>query len=32
VVRRISDGKMLHLIKVWLKAPVEETDERGIDG
>ena len=29
VVRRISDGKMLHLIKMWLKAPVEETDERG---
>jgi hypothetical protein len=20
---------MLHLIKMWLKAPVEETDERG---
>jgi RNA-directed DNA polymerase len=29
VARRISDGKMLHLIKMWLKAPVEETDERG---
>jgi len=29
VTRRISDGKMLHLIKMWLKAPVEETDERG---
>ncbi len=29
VARRISDGKMLHLIKTWLKAPVEETDERG---
>jgi RNA-directed DNA polymerase len=28
VARRISDGKM-HLIKMWLKAPVEETDERG---
>ena len=29
VARRISDGKMLHLMKTWLKAPVEETDERG---
>src|SRR5215467_8541995 len=29
VARRISDGKMLHLIKMWLKAPVEDTDERG---
>jgi RNA-directed DNA polymerase len=29
VARRISDGKMLHLIHMWLKAPVEETDERG---
>ena len=29
VARRISDGKMLHLIKMWLKAPVEETDEQG---
>ena len=28
VARRISDGKMLHLIKMWLKAPVEDTDER----
>ena len=26
---RISDGKMLHLIKMWLKVPVEERDERG---
>ena len=29
VARRLSDGKMLHLIKMWLKTPVEETDERG---
>jgi RNA-directed DNA polymerase len=29
VARRVSDGKMLKLIKAWLKTPVEETDERG---
>jgi retron-type reverse transcriptase len=29
VARRIVDGAMLHLIKMWLKAPVEETDEKG---
>ncbi|MBU4173834.1 MAG: group II intron reverse transcriptase/maturase [Actinobacteria bacterium] len=29
VARRISDGKMLHLINMWLKSPVEETDDRG---
>ena len=29
VARRISDRRMLHLIKMWLKVPVEEMDERG---
>ncbi len=29
LARRISDGLVLHLIKMWLKAPVEETDEQG---
>jgi group II intron reverse transcriptase/maturase len=29
VARRIVDGAMLHLIKMWLEAPVEETDENG---
>ena len=29
VARRVADGAMLHLIKMWLTAPVEETDERG---
>jgi RNA-directed DNA polymerase len=29
VVRRVVDGAMLHLIKMWLEAPVEETDGRG---
>jgi RNA-directed DNA polymerase len=27
--RRISDGRVLRLIKMWLETPVEETDERG---
>jgi RNA-directed DNA polymerase len=27
--RRIVDGSMLHLLKLWLEAPVEETDGRG---
>jgi hypothetical protein len=30
VARRISDEAMLHLIKEWLEAPVEEVDKRGI--
>ena len=29
VARRVVDGALLHLIKMWLEAPVEETDERG---
>jgi len=29
VARRIVDGAMLHLIKMWLEAPVEEADEQG---
>ena len=27
--RRVVDGAMLHLIKMWLEAPIEETDEPG---
>ena len=29
VARRIVDRRVLHLIKVWLDCPVEETDQRG---
>ena len=29
VARRIVDRRVLHLIKVWLECPVEETDDRG---
>jgi RNA-directed DNA polymerase len=29
VARRIVDRHMLHLIKMWLKVPVEERDEKG---
>jgi RNA-directed DNA polymerase len=29
VARRIVDRRVLHLIKMWLECPVEETDHRG---
>ena len=29
LARRIADKAMLHLIKMWLKVPVEERDEQG---
>jgi RNA-directed DNA polymerase len=29
VARRVVDRHMLHLLKMWLKTPVEERDERG---
>src|SRR5262245_30128388 len=29
LARRISDRRVLHLIKMWLECPVEETDDRG---
>ena len=29
VTRRLVDRRVLHLIKMWLECPVEETDDRG---
>jgi RNA-directed DNA polymerase len=29
LARRIVDRRVLHLIRMWLECPVEETDERG---
>jgi len=29
VSRRVSDGAVLHLVKRWLKAPIEETSDKG---
>jgi RNA-directed DNA polymerase len=29
VARRVADRHLLHLLKMWLKTPVEERDERG---
>lgn len=29
LARRISDSRVMHLVKQWLEAPVEETDESG---
>ena len=32
LARRIVDRRVLHLIKMWLDCPVEETDDRVVNG
>jgi hypothetical protein len=29
LARRICDGRVLHLIKMWLECAVEDTDDKG---
>lgn len=31
LARRVADGAMLQLLKMWWEAPVEEIDERDLD-
>jgi len=32
LARRIVDARVLHLIKMWLECPVEETEGHGVKG